>query len=62
MDVVRPFECPACGHDRIQRRPQELYTQTGQLRMRLTRWECGLCEYQWSSPRRAVRTDDWERA
>lgn len=62
MKQRRPFECPACGHDRILQRPHELSTETGQLRIRLTRWSCGLCSYQWSSPARAARVDEWERA
>jgi transcription elongation factor Elf1 len=65
MTLPRPFECPACGHDRIVQRPHELHTESGQLRVRLTKWVCGLCSYQWSMPAciaRPARVDDWERA
>lgn len=58
----RPLECPACGHDRIVERRQELHTETGQLRVRLPRWVCGLCRYQWSMPTRAAHADEWKRA
>lgn len=62
MAIQRPLECPACGHDRIVQRPHELYTETGQMRVRVTKWLCGLCSYQWNSPALAARIDEWERA
>ena len=63
MTLQRPFECPACGHDRIMQRPHELHTESGQLRVRLSKWVCGLCRYQWSIPARpSVGVDDWGRA
>lgn len=62
MQVVRPTECPACGHERVVRRPHELHTETGKLRVKLMKWGCGLCGYQWSRPARRMLVDDWERA
>lgn len=62
MPKPRPFECPACGHDRILQRPHELLTETGQLRVRAAKFACGLCSYQWSMPVRSARADEWELA
>lgn len=61
MQTRRPYECPACGHDRVAQRPHALHTETGQLRVRVTKWACGLCSYQWTLPSRTVLAEDWER-
>lgn len=51
MPPARPLECPACGHERIARRPQRLQSETRALRVEITEWICQLCDYTWSLPR-----------
>lgn len=51
MKLHRPLECPACGHERIVRRSEELRAESGQIRVRVPVWECGLCDYRWSAAR-----------
>lgn len=60
MRYSKPLECPACGHDRIVQRRQDLQTETGQLRVKLPPWVCGLCRYQWGIPVRAARPENRE--
>lgn len=46
----RPLECPACGHERIARRPVTRRTETHVLRVKASEWWCQLCAYSWSYP------------
>lgn len=57
MSYLRPPECPACGHERIARRPQPRRTETGALRVTIAEWTCQLCDYAWSYPIRARRDE-----
>jgi transposase-like protein len=46
----RPLECPACGHERIARRPMRRRTETVSRSTGVVDWNCQLCGYWWSYP------------
>lgn len=50
MPRSRPFDCPACGHERIMQRQMERPGAGSRVRVPVTHWICGLCQYQWSRP------------
>lgn len=50
MPPARPLECPACGHERIARRPPRLQSEVRPPRTGITEWICQLCSYTWSRP------------
>lgn len=62
MRVTRPRECPACGHERVQRRSQQLHTRSHLLRVTLDEWTCQLCAFTWTQPTAPKSMPDWEVA
>ena len=55
MTNTRPAECPACGHDRLRRRPIEESVFVASGSRPVEEWVCGLCRYEWSTPIRELR-------
>jgi len=50
MATLRPLECPACGHERITRRPLRRRVEPVRLRTDHSDWCCELCAYAWKFP------------
>ena len=50
MAFSRPLECPACGHERIIRRPGRKVNHPSAARSGGSEWSCQLCAYEWSHP------------
>jgi RNase P subunit RPR2 len=50
MATSRPLECPACGHERITRRPIRRRVESVGMRADYTDWSCELCAYAWKFP------------
>jgi transposase-like protein len=59
MPQTRPFECPACGYDRLSRVPEPV-RRIDEGQDTAARWACRLCEYEWQvQPLRPTLKEDW---
>ena len=46
----KPVECPACGHDGIERSLSSGRRRLGRAASSRDQWRCRLCAYEWGVP------------